>query len=235
MEEHLTHELSAAYALDALGAAETQSLEAHLRHCAACRTDVTDFVETAGMLAYATYAAPPPPQLRERIVDRARQQRRAANGGVRRASGSVTPWVVAAAASAAGIALASWATLLTGDLRSARSSRDAQASVLRLIADPAARRIALAPPRGSLVVALDDTAALVLERSQRLPAGKTYEAWVTVRGGPARPAGLFNGGHTPVVVRLTIAVPAGATVMTTVEPASGSTMPTGPVQVKGQA
>lgn len=233
MDDELTHELSAAYALNALSEEDMQIFEEHLRHCATCRADVGDFRDAASMLAYAANAAVPRSQLRDRVIERARQQSRSAEPARRWRTGLIPP-AIAATALAAAIALATWAVLLRGDLRTARSPGEAQASVVRLLADPDTRQIPLSPRQGRLLVAPDHAAALVLEHAQPLPATQTYEAWVTLPNGTALPAGLFRGGQTRVVVPLTIRVPPGARVMTTIEPASGSRLPTGPVQVEGE-
>jgi anti-sigma-K factor RskA len=52
MERTGIHELSAAYALDALDGDERREFEEHLTHCAECREDVASFQEAASALAY---------------------------------------------------------------------------------------------------------------------------------------------------------------------------------------
>lgn len=65
------HELSGAYVLDALGAAERAVFETHLVGCALCRRDVREFRETlAGMKRLI--AQPPPPSLRSSVLRRIR-------------------------------------------------------------------------------------------------------------------------------------------------------------------
>jgi anti-sigma-K factor RskA len=54
------HDLAAAYALDALEADERTAFEAHLADCAACRTEVDAFSDTAAELANLTEVTPPP-------------------------------------------------------------------------------------------------------------------------------------------------------------------------------
>ena len=54
------HELSGAYALDALDDAERQRFERHLRRCPACDEDVRRMTSTATALAMAVSAEPPP-------------------------------------------------------------------------------------------------------------------------------------------------------------------------------
>ena len=59
------------------------------------------------------------------------------------------------------------------------------------------------------------------------PSGKTYEAWVVENGKP-RPAGTFDAAQSPAVVSLREPVPAGAIVAVTQERGNGGTVPRGP-------
>ena len=61
------HELSGAYALDALDQAERERFERHLRRCPGCAEDVRQMTSTATALALAV-AAEPPPGLKQRVL-----------------------------------------------------------------------------------------------------------------------------------------------------------------------
>jgi len=68
-------EMLAAQALNALEAAETRNLEAHLRSCAECRSELSDWEDTAAGLAFASLEArplEPSRQLRGRILEAVR-------------------------------------------------------------------------------------------------------------------------------------------------------------------
>jgi anti-sigma-K factor RskA len=69
------HELTAAYALDALDADETEAYERHLSQCEECREHLAGLNEAAGALAFGTVAPPPPPQLRAAILEQAAAER----------------------------------------------------------------------------------------------------------------------------------------------------------------
>ena len=69
------HELTAAYALDALDPADEAAYEEHLAHCARCQEELALLSGAASALALAAGAADPPPALRERILDAARAER----------------------------------------------------------------------------------------------------------------------------------------------------------------
>ncbi len=68
------HDLTAAYALDALDEDERRAFEEHLDECDACRTELAGLGETVGALALATEGPVPAADLRERIVGSARSE-----------------------------------------------------------------------------------------------------------------------------------------------------------------
>ena len=205
------HDLTPAYALDALDETERGEYERHLATCERCRGELATFQETASALAYAVESPAPPEALRARILEQARLER--GNVVPFRPRSTLTYALGAAAAAAATVAIAVgiWANGVAGE-------RDE----LRALGDPSALVVELPDRNGRLVVAPDGDATLVVE-SDPAPAGKAYEAWVVQDGRP-RPAGLFEGGRQ--VVRLTRPVPAGASVAVTLEDDEGADAPT---------
>ena len=210
MEHTGIHELSAAYALDALSADERQEFEEHLAHCEECRASVAAFHDTAASLAHGIEAQQPPPALRGRILDEARSERRDVvpfrPRWALRATGAV-----AAVAAVAAIALGIWAASLHNQLGDRPHA------------------IPLTGASGQLVVTPKRDAALIVNDLAAAPSGKTYEAWV-IQGGSPEPAGTFAGGGTQTAFALTQSVPEGATVAVTIEPTGGSETPTGDIQ-----
>ncbi len=225
MDTDALHDLTAAYALDALDAHEVHAYEEHLAHCERCRAELASLTETATSLAAGVDAPPPPPELRERILDAARAER-----------SNVVPlrrrWAVPAALAAAGVAaaaaivLAVWASSLSGKLDRERTRSAQQLAAAAIVSQPDAHRIPLSGRSGTLVVSKTGQAALVLPGLSRAPAGKTYEAWVIASGKP-RAAGLFAGGGDVSLVGLSRGVPGGAIVAVTVERKGGVAQPTG--------
>jgi anti-sigma-K factor RskA len=69
------HELTAAYALDALAPDEAETYELHLSQCEDCREELAELNETASALAFATVAPAPPAQLRAAILEAAAAER----------------------------------------------------------------------------------------------------------------------------------------------------------------
>jgi anti-sigma factor RsiW len=220
MEADTIHELTAAYALDALDEREEREYEEHLARCPRCREELASFTETATSLAYGVESPAPPPELRDRILVRARAER----PNVVPLRPAWRSWTAAAAAVAAcaAIGLGIWAATLSRSLDHERSARAAQARVVSIVGDPAARRFSLSGAHGTLVVARHGDAALLVSNLPPAPAGKTYEAWVILGKTPKR-AGIF-GEAKPF--KLTRPVPQGAIVAVTLERHGGVSLPT---------
>ena len=210
------HDLTAAYALDALDADERRAYEAHLSGCPACQEELASFWEVTGSLAYAAAGPAPSPELRGRLLDAAHAER--PNVVPLRPRRWVVPVLSTAAAVAAVVAigLGLWASSLSGQLDDARA-------VSAVLGDPSARTIALQGADGRLVVDGDGRAVLVVQGLPEAPSGKAYEVWVIEDGRPDR-AGLFQGER---LVSLDRAVPRGSTVAVTVEDEGGVDAPTG--------
>jgi anti-sigma factor RsiW len=206
------HSQVAPYALDALDPAAESEFEQHLALCERCREELAALREAAGALAYAPVAPAPPPELRERILAGARAER--PNVVPLRPRRRLAWPLAAAAAACAAVGLGVWASTL-------RNTLDSKQDALEVLADPAARRIALRGAPGSLVVAHGQ--AVLVTRLGRAPNGKTYEAWL-IRSGRATKAGLFRGGRAAVL--LAGRVRRGDVVAVTLERAGGADQPT---------
>jgi anti-sigma factor RsiW len=212
MADDALHELTAAYALDALDPAEERVYEEHLAGCPQCREELAGFRDAAGALALAVEPASPPVALRGRILDAARAER--PNVVPLRPRWAYPVAAVAAVAACAAIGLGVWAAEL-----SSRSH--------------GLRTIPLAGAAGSVVVNDDGSAALVVAGMREAPAGKTWEAWV-LKGERAYPAGTFRGGGATTVVKLRHDLPKGARVGVTLERAGGVKTPTSQPLVASQ-
>src|SRR5437870_3995426 len=221
MEADAIHELTAAYALDALDEQDEREYEAHLARCPSCREELASLAGTATSLAYGVESPAPPPDLRDRILDQARAER----PNVVPLRRAWRTWTAAAAAVAAcaAIGLGIWAVTLSHSLDRTRSARDQQSRVLSILSDPAARRAALSGAHGTLVVSHTGAAALLVTNLRPAPSGKTYEAWVIQNKSPRR-AGTFGEARP---FRLTRPVPEGAVVAVTLERHGGVDAPTG--------
>ena len=223
MEANAIHDLTAAYALDALDSEEAREYEAHLAHCDRCRSELASLSETATALAYATEAPAPAPELRSRILQQARSERSNVVPLPPRWSTPVA--AVAAVAACVAIGLGIWAASLSSELDRQKDALARQERVAAILAEPASRRIAIEDGRGTLVVTPMGEGVLVLKRLKHAPDGRTYEAWVASGGSP-EPAGTFDGGNAVVLMRLERLVPDGAAVLITEEKDGGTDAPT---------
>jgi anti-sigma-K factor RskA len=227
MEPGTAHELSAAYALDALDADEAEAFESHLGQCERCRAELPALTEAAVALAWAVESPAPPAGLRGSILEAAAAERtNVVPLPTRR------PWVfrataaVAAVAACAAIGLGVWAATLSNSLSNERSKQASQATAVQILSDPASRRVALNGRSGVVAVDPAGQGVLVVQRLPRAASGKTYEAWVIPAGGKPKSAGLFRGGGPQTVVKLSRTVPHGAVVAATLERAGGVSAPT---------
>jgi anti-sigma factor RsiW len=217
MESEEIHDLTAAYALDALDEGDARRYEEHLRECPRCREELQELSEVASALAYATPAPSPPPALRERILEEVRRNGSKVVPLRARRTFFATAGVAAVAACVA-IGLGFWALSLQDSLNDERAEN---------------RAAALGDGRGRLVVGDDRSAVLVLYEVPAAPAGKDYEAWVATDGA-VEPAGVFEGGRQRVVA-LNKPVPPDATVMVTLEREGGVAQPEGEVLFRASA
>jgi anti-sigma-K factor RskA len=219
MEADALHDLTAAYALDALEPEDARRYEAHLARCERCQGELAELSESAGALAYAADAPTPSPDLRARILSQARDER---PNVVPLRSRWLRPLTAAAAVAAcAAIGLGLWAFSLSGKLDRSEADLAAQQRVAQILAQPGSHKISFS--RGTLVVGSNGKGALLLNKLAEPGSGRTYEAWVADGGAP-QPAGLFTGGTT-IAVPLDQPVRDGATVMVTEEKAGGTEAP----------
>jgi anti-sigma-K factor RskA len=205
MERTGIHELSAAYALDALDGDDRREFEEHLTRCTECREAVVSFQEAASALAFGAETPPPPADLKGRILDQARRERSNVVP-VRRRWAVPAAATVAALAACAAIGLGIWAASLHNELGQRPEA------------------VPLNGASGSVIVTPANDATLVIKDLSPAPAGKTYEVWVIEDDKPAR-AGTFAGGGQ-VAFPLTRKVPDGAIIAVTLESAGGVDRPT---------
>jgi anti-sigma-K factor RskA len=163
------HDLTAAYALDALDRDEAEAYERHLAQCEECREQLAELNETATSLAFGSVAPAPPARLRASILDAAAAERTNVVPLLRRR------WVSRGLAVAAA-AVACIAVGLGVSLTQSGSTRS-----FALMLNP------------------NRTATLHIDGVPAAPSGKTYEAWIIPAGGSPRPAGLFPSGENATV------------------------------------
>lgn len=241
------HELSGAYAVDALDTEERARFEEHLRGCASCRTEVDELRGTAALLA-AEADAEPPAGLRDSILAGIENVRQlpplapvadpspeapaapapavpapAAQLLPRRAWSRGAPLLAAAAAVVlvALVGLVAWRPWAEPD--------DPPTAAERVLAADDATRASQELPDGSratVVVSRSEGAAVILtEDMAPAPDGKVYELWLQEPDGDLAPAGLMPDDSDATVLLDGDATDATG-VGVTVEPDGGSPEPT---------
>jgi Anti-sigma-K factor rskA, C-terminal/Putative zinc-finger len=235
IRREVPHTLAGAYALDALTEPDRLRFERHLAGCEACRQEAGSLREAAGRLA-AVPAVPPPPHVRERVLAeaaRTRQQPPLTADVVAGSGRRVIRWRAPrmAVAIAGGCILVA---LVLGGLfihtqRSLSVEQAHNRAIATILNAPDATIMsAKAVKSGSATVVMshrDHALVLTTAMLPALPAGQRYQVWLM---GPrrTRPAGMLPVPHrgmtAPVVVS---GVAPGDMVGLTVEPASGSTVP----------
>ncbi len=221
-------DLIAAHAIGALDPDDAAVAEAHIAASPACRAAYEDALETLAALAVATADAEPPPLLRERILQAARAEAPAAVPappapdeasarpvGRRRRAWLSPPWIIAGLATAVAVVA----------LVAARPNADQNDAVLAVLADPAARSLALDGPEGPIgrVVVDPSGRAVLVARLADAPVGRTYEAWTIGADGRPQPVTTFDAKTTTLVPGQ---LPRGTIVALTEEPDGGSDQPT---------
>ena len=200
------HDLTPAYALDALDDVERTEYEAHLAQCARCREELAQLSESAAALAWAVESPAPPAALRSRILAETAAGRENVVPLVRRRL-----WQgVSAVAACAAIGLGIWASTLRND------------HAFSVAAD---RMVQLQGADGYVALTRTGMGVLVVKMAAA-PAGQTYEAWVIPRGGSPQRAGTFDGGDGMTMLPLEMPVPNGAVVPATMERDGGVDAPT---------
>ena len=221
MNDGSPHELSAAYALDALDGDELEAYEAHLAGCERCRGDVVSFWATASALAYDVDLLPLPETLEHRIISAARAER--PNVVPLRQRLVIPAATLGAAAAVAAIAIGIWAIRLSNSLDHQKQIRKDQKALIDILSD--CSKTPTQGSSGAVCVAPTEKAVLIADSLPAASTDKTYEAWV-ITGKRVQPAGLFRGGAGRKYVLLAEPVRAGTKVAVTLERRAGVSAPT---------
>jgi anti-sigma-K factor RskA len=235
IRREVPHTLAGAYALDALTEPDRVRFERHLAGCEACRQEAGSLREAAGRLA-AVPAVPPPPHVREQVLAEAARTRQqppitadVPAGSGRRAIRWRAPRMAVAIAGGCILVALVLGGLFIHTQRSLSVEQAHNRAIATILNAPDATIMsAKAVKNGSATVVMshrDHALVLTTAMLPALPAGHRYQVWLM---GPRRirPAGMLPVPHrgmtAPVVVS---GVAPGDMVGLTVEPVSGSTVP----------
>lgn len=227
------HDLSAAYALDALDEVERRGFERHLRECPACGAEVREFAEAAASLA-GRVATPAPPGLRERVmadVARTRQVSARSSRSVRRPS-----WRQTLMGAAAALLVVAGATLGGLAYQQHQAAEEAQALASGMA------RVLTAPDRleASHTVTGGGTATMVMAGGDAVlstaglpdaPHGHGYQMWVIDPEGQVSSGGMLKLSEGEGNAYMT-GVPTDVSLAISIEPENGSRRPTTPPIVR---
>jgi anti-sigma-K factor RskA len=250
-EQESPQDLAAAYALGALSAEEARRFEAYLAGSPEAQREVAEYRDVAALLALAGSDTAPSPDLRGRVLARARPS---SPGSVAGSSRPSRPWLALAAGIVAVVGLGfGYAQLRTvRDLRrelaqvgqhlERTSDRlRAREATLNSILEPGVQLFQLTASGDSdpLVQLFWDRrrhrAVLHGFRLDSVPAGRAYQLWFIKDGVPV-PSVTFRPEPEGHVLVERIEVPADGDVTAaalTVEPESGSPQPTSPIRLLG--
>jgi anti-sigma-K factor RskA len=235
------HALSGAYAVDALDDAERTSFEQHLAACPECRAEVQSFRETAAILAELEAEETPPASLRASVLAGISQVRpfppetpaAATPEPVSRVVSLRRRMLPTLVAAAVALVLVTTGAFAWHPWRSGQSTQAQQTTLAdQVLQAPDAVKVTEKLPGGAGELVLVRSASLkravmVGDGVPEPPAGKTYQLWLQQPGHGMVSAGLMPDSHDPTLLAGDEATAKAAAV--SIEPATGSDHPTGPV------
>lgn len=233
-------ELLTAYALNVLEPEEVPDVLRLLNEQPALQRTLAELRATADMLPYALPEAEPPPDLRQRTLDRAVGRATAAAPRiVIDTSQRLRRWLFALgslAAVALVVAAVTWQQL--ADARAELAVlRQQQQQIAEIVASPAALARLEGDTGSGAVIRSADGATTVAARLPQLPPGRVYQFWLIAGTDAPVSGGTFTvdaQGSALLTLPPGTPVPAADTFAVTNEPAGGSASPTTPILISGQ-
>jgi len=234
-DEHNPHlENIPAYAMGALDAEDVIALEAHLKTCASCQTELAAYRAVSESLLMATLPKQPSAELRKRLQSRLPSAQKSARPRFAWSFGQL----------AVGMALVLLLALNAYSILQIRSLQLTQTQLARqyrtgqtlisMLSYPTTERLAINSDNvvGSLLLDKDrNIVALIVWNMPKLEEDKTYQAWLIDPNGERVSAGIFrpeNGqAYTTQIAFPKQSLSNFVGVGVTVEPAGGSDQPTG--------
>ena len=240
----------ALYALGSLEAAEKALLEKHLDECAACRHEVEHLRGDMALLSLSAAGPMPPQRARQRLMDAIKREPRIQAAPTRTVWWAIAGWVAAAAMGLVVLMLWRDKSALVQEalhLRAVSSQQGEELQEARKIVEtlrsPGAQVVnvtktnARPQPQGKAFYVRDRSSLIFLASNMPvLPAQKAYELWLIPKQGSPIPAGVFKPNARGNAMVINPPLPAGVEAKAfaiTIEPESGSSVPTMPIEMMG--
>jgi anti-sigma-K factor RskA len=240
----------ALYALGALQGEERSLLEKHLEDCSACRLELQQLQGDMALLALSASGPAPPQRAKQQLLHAIEREPRMKIAPRRRLWSWVLPYAVAAmfALAAAFLwkqsdSLQQRVVELEHQASQQQSAIEEAKQVLATLTARDAMRVTLvaAParpqPQGKAIYVRSRSSLIFLANNlEPLPPSKAYELWLIPVNGAPIPAGVFKPDSHGSATVVNPPLPPGMEAKTfaiTIEPESGSTVPTMPIVMVG--
>jgi anti-sigma-K factor RskA len=228
-------ELYELYAMGVLDAENKSEMEGHLgTGCPVCSDGIKRATALVSVLGTMPEQVQPPARLRRRVL---------ASVGIEKSSWG---WIAAfAAVTVASIVAVVWLNAenrqrdvalaeATAEIRRTAADLASAQSALQFLNEPETKQVVFGegqrqPPRGRVFVNPQRGVLLIASNLPPAPSGKTYELWVISKRGVPQPAGLFQSNLQGKALYLrdgALDVASAGAIAVTLEPASGSNVPT---------
>lgn len=233
------HALSGSYAVNALDDIERAQFERHLSECESCVVEVSEFRETATLLAADALSAPPaglrdrllaeistvrplPPQVEPSGVTTLRSDRAGGHRAERR-----SPWTMLVAAAAAVVLLGAGGTVIWNQFTAEDSQVISAADQVLQATDAQEATVELLEGAEATLVRSESLgqAVLVTKALPAAPSGMAYQMWLLTDGTSPSSAGMLAAAANQTILLKGDAAKATAAAIT-IEPAGGSNQPT---------
>lgn len=242
-KNHFPHrENLAAYALGALDTDEIHALEAHLKECQDCRSELADYQTITSGFLHSTSPINPPPELRQKLAARLPSQQARSTSVPAPLFGRYSPGQVAIVILVLFLlGLNIYSSVQIRDLQQQQSTLaellSNEQTAIAMLAYPSTQALPISADvqdlTGSVLVDRKKRiAVLVLWNLPDLDIGQTYQIWLIDAEGSRVSGGLFTPAdenrYTTTTVWAPVPIGEFQGLGVTVEPSGGSPGPTGP-------
>ena len=234
-------EMLTTHALSALDRGDEQALEEHLATCQECLKELDEWCATAATMSFASPAAEPSPEVRERLMSQIRAERATPSKVVplvpkTRVAPRPGSLLQIAAALIIGVLLIS-VFLLWRENQTRQAELNREREIAEFFTRPGARVMELSGTKvapgayAKLAYDKNGNAMLMAKGLPAAPSGKAYQLWFIVGDNkmPGRTFGTDATGKGELKDEIPSAALSGAVFAVTLEPEGGVPKPTGDI------